>query len=453
MFEKLREKGISLRAAHAVMIVIAVTVTVVLMIETYRSSVAFRDLSGATDEYIALQKAANELMEASDFLTQEVQSFTVTYEKEHMDSYFVEAESNRRREKSLDTMLNTLGESEAYNKLRSAMDESLKLMETEYYSMALVCTAKGYDDIPDIVKNVRLSADDTKLSPTEKISRAQFLVHDTAYHASKEVIRYNMDGCIRELERLTRQVQDASGSKMNLELFRMRILIVILSLSTIIFLIVTTFIGINPILKGVEKIKEDSEIPVTGSYEFRYLARTYNDMYTAFKKNIANLNYHVSHDKLTGVYNRMGYDILSSNLDFSTTTVVMIDVDHFKEINDKYGHGVGDKVLQKLAAVLKSTFRSDDYICRIGGDEFVVFMMYTAEDYKNVVVDKIKRINETLEAGKNDLPPVSISAGVVYGKEEVDSSLIMKHVDEALYAMKEQGRKGCYFYVEDKKRA
>ena len=448
MLEKIKEQGVSLRAAHWIMVVIALVVTAALLVETYLSSQAFKELSGATGEYIELERAAKELMEASDYLTQEVQSFTVTGEQAHMKSYFEESENNRRRESSIDTMMEKMSDSFAARQMQNAMNESLKLMDTEYYAMALVCSVKEFSSVPEAVARTKLTFDDSLLSADAKMEKARRMVHDEKYHQAKDVIRAGINGCVNELEKITNRVQDETSVKMSGELLKIRILVIALAVGTIVFLFITTMLGINPLLQGVEKIKEDSEIPEVGAYEFRYLARTYNDMYSAFKQNIANLNYHVSHDKLTGVYNRMGYDILSSNLDFTTTTVIMIDVDHFKDINDSHGHDIGDKVLQKLARILRATFRSDDYICRIGGDEFVVFMMYTAEDYKKVLIDKIRRINDALAATKADnLPVVSISAGVVYGKDEVDPGLIMKHVDEALYSMKQQGRKGCYFYV------
>ena len=111
---------------------------------------------------------------------------------------------------------------------------------------------------------------------------------------------------------------------------------------------------------------------MTGSYEFRYLAKTYNKMYEAFKQSIENLNYEASHDSLTGVYNRAGYDVVKQSLDLKSTAVLIIDADNFKKINDMYGHLVGDQVLKKIEDALRAAFRSEDYICRVGGDEFWV---------------------------------------------------------------------------------
>ncbi len=446
MFKKVREQGVSLRASHIFMTIISVALSIVLIAETRRTSAAFNELSGATDKYIELAESASELIVASDYLTQEVQSFSITAERTHMDSYFEEADINRRRENSVDTLMQGVGNSEPYRLLGNAMKESLKLMDTEYYAMALVVSARGITDVPVTIKNIRLSDEDKALSAADKMEKARYMVHDEKYHTSKDIIRDNMTRCIQELKKMTHGIQNDATAKMKEELFRIRIHIIVMAVGIVLFLIITRVLGITPLLKGVEKIKQDKELPVVGAYEYRYLARTYNDIYSAFKQNIANLNYHVSHDKLTGLYNRMGYDILRSNLDFKTTTVIMIDMDRFKGINDRYGHDVGDRVLQKLAATLKNAFRSDDYICRLGGDEFVVFMMYTASNYRKVITEKIERINASLGDGKDALPPVSISAGVVYGKDEPDREKIMKHVDEALYAMKAKGRRGCYFY-------
>ncbi|MBR4755106.1 MAG: hypothetical protein IK054_08000, partial [Lachnospiraceae bacterium] len=261
MFEKIKERGVSLRAAHFVMVVIAVVVTIVLLVETYLSSQAFKDLSGATNEYMELTNSAKALMDASDYLTQEVQSFTVTGEQAHMKSYFEEAENNRRREKSIDTMMVAMSESDAARQMQNAMNESMKLMDTEYYAMALVCSVKEFSDLPEAVSRTTISFDDSLLSADAKMEKARRMVHDEKYHQSKEVIRQSINGCIKELEKITNQVQDETSERMSGELLKIRVLVIVLAVGTIVFLFITTILGINPLLQGVEKIKEDSEIP------------------------------------------------------------------------------------------------------------------------------------------------------------------------------------------------
>jgi diguanylate cyclase (GGDEF)-like protein len=417
-----------------------------MLYETFRFSAAFEDVTGATDEFIELQKDADDLMNASDYLTQEVQDFTVTTEKIHLINYFEEAEETKRREKAIEKMKDITGGGTAYKFLHNAMNESLDLMQTEYYAMKLITIACEIEYIPDEVEKVELTKQDAALSNSEKIKLAQRMVHDTTYHRKKEVIRTNMESCLVELEKQTHIIQDEANEKLETRLNNIRVIIFIQLAIIIVILIMTSVLVILPMLRGVYSIKKDEKLPVKGAYEFRYLAKTYNSMYEAFKKSIASLNYEASHDKLTGLYNRAGYDVLSRSVDLGTTAVLMIDVDKFKDINDQYGHDVGDKILQKFARVLRKTFRSEDYICRIGGDEFVVFMMHVTDELRDLIILKTKQINSALADASDELPPASASIGIAFGHDAPDMETLLKHADEALYNVKENGRGGGSFY-------
>ena len=79
----------------------------------------------------------------------------------------------------------------------------------------------------------------------------------------------------------------------------MRIAIIIQTIGILAMIWLTTRLGINPVLKAVDRIRDDSPIPVTGANEFRYLARAYNQMYEAYKKSVERLNFKASHDELT----------------------------------------------------------------------------------------------------------------------------------------------------------
>jgi diguanylate cyclase (GGDEF)-like protein len=156
--------------------------------------------------------------------------------------------------------------------------------------------------------------------------------------------------------------------------------------------------------------------------------------------------YNATHDSLTSVYNRAGYNFLLSTLDLSKTYMLVIDVDEFKEINDMYGHEIGDKVLLKITNTLKHYFRSDDYICRIGGDEFVVFMAHSTEDQEKIITNRIERINADLENASDGVPPVTVSVGAVLGKEGIDAKKMFDCADVALYDRKRNGKNGVTFY-------
>lgn len=446
IFRKVKENGIRLRWVHIIIIIFTAVISFFMLYETFRFSAAFEDVTGATDEYIELQKDADGLMNASDYLTQEVQDFTVTTEKIHLINYFEEAEETKRREKAIEKMKDITGEGTAYKFLHNAMNESLDLMQIEYYAMKLITIACEIEYIPDEVEKVELTKQDAALSNSEKIKLAQRMVHDTTYHRKKEVIRTNMESCLVELEKQTHIIQDEANEKLETRLNNIRVIIFIQLAIIIVILIMTSVLVILPMLRGVYNIKKDEKLPVKGAYEFRYLAKTYNSMYEAFKKSIASLNYEASHDKLTGLYNRAGYDVLSRSVDLGTTAVLMIDVDKFKDINDQYGHDVGDKILQKFARVLRKTFRSEDYICRIGGDEFVVFMMHVTDELRDLIILKTKQINSALADASDELPPASASIGIAFGHDAPDMETLLKHADEALYNVKENGRGGGSFY-------
>ena len=158
--------------------------------------------------------------------------------------------------------------------------------------------------------------------------------------------------------------------------------------------------------------------------------------------------YKATHDSLTGMYNRAGYDMLLSGMDINTTYMLLIDVDSFKDVNDTYGHETGDQVLKKVAETIRRHFRSDDSACRIGGDEFVVFIMHAGEAQKLMIISRVNQINAELAKTSDGLPPLSISAGIAHGSEATDAAEWFEHADQALYETKRKGRKGYTFYTE-----
>ena len=151
-------------------------------------------------------------------------------------------------------------------------------------------------------------------------------------------------------------------------------------------------------------------------------------------------------DGLTGLYNRAGYEEIFSNADLSHTTLLLADVDRFKSINDTYGHEVGDLVMKKVAGTLRNNFRSDDYICRIGGDEFAVIMSNQTSLLGSLIQTKITEINSILADGYDGLPSTSISVGAAFGGEGSDS--LFERADKALYRRKQEGRGGCSFFTQ-----
>ena len=158
--------------------------------------------------------------------------------------------------------------------------------------------------------------------------------------------------------------------------------------------------------------------------------------------------YKATHDSLTGLYNRAGYDLLLNGLDMDTTCMLLIDVDDFKRINDTYGHEIGDRVLKRLTDTIRRNFRAEDYACRLGGDEFVVFMTRADEKHRSQIISRILRINEELGRKADGLPPMSVSVGITFGG--MDAQDMFERADHALYETKSRGKKG-YTFCESRK--
>ena len=444
--KKTKEDGLSLRSTFAIMLALSLSIMVFLLYTTYQTIKSYNALSDATDDYIELQDAADSLMKASDYLTDEAQCYTVLGLRQHLDNYFKEAEVTRRRDNAIEAMEARLPKSEALEALKKAMDESISLMDREYYAMSLMLSALDDDDIPSSMQGVTLSPEHQVLPPEGKIQLAREMMHDDGYYDQKNRIRSNLTQCIDELKRGTHGTQSTMERNMHSRLICMSVLIVIQSLAIVLLLWITTSLGINPILQAVDHIKRDQKLPITGSNEFRYLAGTYNSMYTAYKKSIDSLSFKASHDELTGVYNRAGYDLIRHSVDLNTTAFLLIDADKFKRVNDDYGHETGDAVLRKIANTLIANFRSDDYICRIGGDEFMVLMVHISKDVRHLIENKVIQINRELSNADDGLPPVTVSVGVALCRDTDNPQELFHDADVALYYVKEHGRNGCCFY-------
>ena len=428
------------------MIMIMIIMTILLISGIIKTGMIYQQLTDETIQYSELQDAAKELMAASDYLTDKVQRFTITLDTADMEAYFDEADHRQRREKALAKMKEISGESDAFQALNAAMEESKALMTTEYTAMKIICNATNASNVPNAVEHTPLPPEINDLTYDEQIHYARILVHDEHYYDEKFDIRSNMDKCLQALINDATYTESAISDSLRRCLYGIMTLVIIQALSTILIVWMNFCLGINPIIKGVQKIRDNQKIPVKGSCEFRYLAKTYNKMYEAFQQSIQHLNYDASHDKLTGLYNRAGYDAVKSNIDLKTTAVLLIDADKFKDINDTYGHVTGDAALKKISDSLKHTFRHEDYICRLGGDEFVVFVLHMESKREDLIRLKIDLINNRLSNTSDGIPQISISAGAAFGADASDIDTLIKHADQALYQMKEAGRKGCVFY-------
>ena len=271
--------GISLRVLHIAMIVCAVIISLLLIFSTYQSSSVFSTLSKATGNYIVRQKAAHDLMEASDYLTEMVQRFTLEGEKQYIDNYFEEAFVSRRREASITSMTENEAEENLVSQLQEAMNESTSLMYREYYAMKLVIEAKEIRDYPETLRAIELKEEDMFLSADEKMELAQEMVLGTEYYGRKEVIRTKLKSSLQTLDKLMTTTRQKTTEELNREMTVIRLAIIVLTIVILFLIWLTAKLGTNPLIRAEGNIAKEEPVEVKGAREFRSLARGYNRMY------------------------------------------------------------------------------------------------------------------------------------------------------------------------------
>lgn len=161
------------------------------------------------------------------------------------------------------------------------------------------------------------------------------------------------------------------------------------------------------------------------------------------KKNIALQNLSVT-DKLTQLPNRLkideqfAFNIESCKRYDAKFSIALLDIDHFKQVNDTYGHQIGDYVLVKLANIFSSNLRQTDMVGRWGGEEFLVLCPNSSQEETVQLAEKLRRLIEK-EVFK-DVGKVTCSFGVTSFRKGDAEDSILSRADESLYVAKEKGR-------------
>ena len=453
--EKFEKRGLSLRRFNVVMLVFSIFISIILFIAMQITNLSYQKTQEMTTNLVEWRNSAYNLQIASDYLTEEIRCFSVTGKRMHLDNYFKEAETNKRREKALEKIKKYHEDSDAVIELRKAMDESVKLMNVEYYSARLTIEGYGYDvdEFPEKIRMVTLSPEDEALTDVEKKNKAVSCLFDDVYLNSKRNITTDMEGCLKELEDEMNTEQMYLDKELEKQVFIEHILTLALICIMMGIVLLTSFLVFRPLKRCVDLIRKEEEVPLEGAYEIRFLAKNYNLMYYTNIESKKKLGHDATHDKMTNLYNRRGYEFLLNNVDMETSTLMIIDLDEFKSINDTYGHDVGDKVLIRAARTIFNSFRSQDYICRIGGDEFAVIMIRSDSSMKELITKKVQNINDKLSAtDENGTPPISCSVGVAFGRYGLNVSDLFKRADEALYETKSKGKRGVSFYNSKKEK-
>lgn len=152
-------------------------------------------------------------------------------------------------------------------------------------------------------------------------------------------------------------------------------------------------------------------------------------------------------DGLTGVFNRAHFDerltqeLINARRHGRPLCLAMVDIDHFKRVNDNWGHQTGDAVIREVAETLMNAVDNNDSVYRYGGEEFAILIPERHQDDAAAMLETIRaRIAETPICHDGETVPVTVSIGVSEGREGISPRELVRLADQALYAAKQAGR-------------
>lgn len=431
------------------MVGIGFLISFILMYFMYQTSKSYGDSRYSTQNYIGCQEITNDLLAGSDALTVYARGFVVTGDPQQVELYYSDSQAQNAIDEAVTEVRAYSMDQRVLSQLDNARQLRERLTATEEYAIRLKVAAIGGDisEYPSKIQSVQLLPADLRLSPEDQEEKARGLLFDIDYESSQNEIslRINRGMDVLMSGMLTQQVKSSDHLLAMLrgqQLLTVALMVFLLVLAVVIFTMV-----IAPLRRQISSMTNDQELSEEGTSEIRFLARTYNQLHEQNRLAAEKLNYEATHDELTGLYNRSAYASALDGLagDVGKIALILVDVDLFKQINDQYGHDVGDGVLKSVAASLMGAFRRDDMVCRIGGDEFAVIMSNADSSLKALVCEKLKGIAVALSRPGTGLPPVTLSAGVAFADQLIPDTDLFKSADLALYEVKNGRRNGCGF--------
>ena len=286
-------KGIRLRTINIGMISISCILYILLIWATIHAWQKYEHLVSSTDEYIQCEKNAALVADGSNYLTEQVRLYTVTLDEQYVQNYFTEVYETRRRDSVLEHLESYETGQKTSGFLLSALEYSNQLMEKEIYSMKLIAVSQKQDmkEFPDI-QEVSLKPEDETLKPEEMIEKARELVFSSDYQNSKELIVSNISSFLEEIIKDTQQKQYESSMDLKGMMRKQQLLISILFIENLLVFILIIQLIIKPLQIYVKNIQNETMLEITGSYEFKYLALTYNNIFELNAANETTLRHH-----------------------------------------------------------------------------------------------------------------------------------------------------------------
>lgn len=451
-------KGIKLVTIGLISWLIFTVVAIILGLSAFSMEKSIETRDFAQNLSMRYQDLASDLLNTSDYLTDEARTFAVTRDKRHLSNYLQQLEVTKTREKTLEQIKKLGTESEEIELVERAKSDSDKLVLVEIHALRLVLEAQGVaeNNMPSPIRAQALSIEEIGLTPTGKLEKARLLLFDSQYEANrKEAFQSISD--FKQVVRLRLLKEEKSADLSTSGSLNLQIILALIVLVAIAGVLIIIYLEMTRPIEGYIKTLENNNeegvnlVPM-GTKEMRVLAETFNQRTNLLYAAQQELTKLATTDFLTGSSNRRMFlelgekEVRRAERYGHPLSVLMLDVDHFKSVNDGYGHCCGDQVLQFLVRKGQEILRPSDILGRLGGEEFAVILPETDSETAFKVAERLRLAYEQASFRTDDgnKMGVTVSIGVVSRQPgELGMENILNRADKALYLAKNSGRNCC----------
>lgn len=412
----------------------------------------FYGFSRHTENSNEIYEAAINLQDASEYLSEQARLFVLTQNFTYIKNYFEEKNVSKQMENAIER-LQKLGEySTSYIMLTNAYNFSAAVRNQEFYAMKLVLSGMKINEnleIPQELKNTVLSDNDLKLTAEDRAKKAADILFSSDYMKNKNRITENKVYSIKNVFWHKNKALHVTSGSIEATFYWIFISILAITGISLFFYFLVRKLVLSPLYKHVKSIQAGEKLKLVGSREFQFLAESFNEILEQSIMALNSIKKKAEHDELTGVINRTGFSEIQETLSHYSKKIAMviIDVDKFKDINDTYGHKTGDLVLKSVAQILTESFAPEDYVARIGGDEFSAIVMNFKSNPEEQIKNILETVKQKLATLPATLPKTTVSMGAAFS-EYGFTQFLFEETDKALYYVKENGRNNYKLFSE-----
>ena len=443
-----KNAGIRLNHLNVLLICIGLLLAVLMAVSMYQTTNSVEEVVTVTNDYLANQQTGGMLRDFTRALADQAMAFVQSTDPGYAKVYeakmkAIEEQLEQFSPESSNSETATRELQKAVTLFRERQADELRAIRLAADSMS----KPAYGKIVLLLQKTELNAEEQALSPEEKKAAAVSILTAEEYTAKEEKIIAAIERSQRLSSVQGKAQAEATLARVKKLVGNQTIMVLLLLAMGVLALLLNRMLIISPILRSADNLDQREPIEERGCYEMRHLARVYNEVLKENEEKTEALTYTASHDALTGVYNRADFDRMYKNIEADEHIgLIVVDVDHFKQYNDEFGHDVGDKVLCTAVEALKRNFFFKDHISRIGGDEFCVIMPGTDQVHGEMMKEKIRQINRELSECRDDLPPVTISAGIAFWDRPNPTASLFKDADSTLIELKRTRADCCAVY-------